>query len=1329
MTVSNPASRLDQHLRLRLADLEAAEFERFFLRLLNAGVTLAIERGGQRVEKRIIEANTYSAGTGRAQKGIDLIAKVEGGEIWVFQCKRHKKWTVAQSQAAVRDATHPAQHYFLLVACDPHKDVQDEMDKHSAWSFWNLDRICAEFRLRVPAHLQAPVLSFLAPEELKRFAPYATDALIPAGDYFAAVQHATHSFHHSYKFVGRRKEKAQLEGFVAAPGAKVLKISGKGGEGKSRLLWELANTVCAPAGSPAVLFLNPHSSGDLTLALWDKDLPRIIVVDDAHRLERVSHELLGRVREGSATKLVLATRPQGNEALEERLREHGFAPAQQLEVTALKKADMEELAADALGPQLKGRAKDLTGLTGDSPFLTALAGDLLKRGRLLWGAWHSTDEFRSAVFRSFEADNLEHLGEADRKQGARLLRVIALLAPVTPDAVFHDRTANCLGVPKVEVEALLRRLQAAGVASAENQNVRVIPDLFADFLVFDTAFDRKRRLPELATVVLREFADQSAALLRNLAEASWIAGEQALGREELLRPLLEAEFARFDASNFYERSRMLERWTTFSVYLPGESLALARKAVEQKTAPRGATPEFQLDEDDDGINSHRYLCGYIPSLLKPVALWHDAHRAAALDFLWQLGLDTPRGQMDGAKNHPWSVLAEVVRFTPRKPVVIVGAALDWIERLVQRPSVQAAIVSHRSTLSTLLEPCFDRFVEFSEWRGRTVRWWKMPVNMEVTAPIRARALAILERVVAQDSWLLALDAVRAIERALHRVASVETSQVADGEEFRVLWRRERLKALAVMDRAVQCHRHVMVQFAVRQSLLRDLAYEEDPEFAAAARRVVGLVQDTFDLRLVTVLNTQGYFEFAVDLGAPRGEEAREKIKARWQEHVQAVADEFFRELPASAAAVARLERMVKESLEAGHTPNTRELLSALANVDPDRAVALAEAMLDPASYARIAAIWQQVLYGLRESHAGQAVRLLALAAEHPRTELRRGVIDYFRCRDRREMTLPLSERHLLEKMAAKAGPEEVLGFVELVQSTSESCAEWGFNLLGRLPLAVLPMGAHGEVLAALNPYDAKIPAPPLAVVKHVLDALIEVPEINVDHHGGGFERIAKLYPKAVYDFALQRAARYEKLGRKARYQVLPRDILARFELPGLEKDPAFPEICAFLWDRMRAKSSDYMGYVWRELFQGLVLDHVDFWLPRFTAEVQAAANYDELRELIEVIHFDGSLIVFRFPELTKAILRRAEDFAGVEGYERMRCTLWVVSGPRSRSGTNGELDKEKDYVEAEAIKAVTAHAADDVLGPFYRWIADTERHEREDSRKRYQATMAAMDDE
>ena len=203
----------------------------------------------------------------------------------------------------------------------------------------------------------------------------------------------------------------------------------------------------------------------------------------------------------------------------------------------------------------------------------------------------------------------------------------------------------------------------------------------------------------------------------------------------------------------------------------------------------------------------------------------------------------------------------------------------------------------------------------------------------------------------------------------------------------------------------------------------------------------------------------------------------------------------------------------------------------------------------------------------------------------------------------------------------------------------------------------------------------------------------------------------------MYDFALKRIERYRDLGQNSRYQPLPRDILAQFELPGLKKDPSYPQICTFLWDKMMSEASDDMRYVWRELFQGIVLDNVDFWLPKFTAAVKTASTYEQLRQLTEVIHYDGSLIIFRFPELTKAILSRAKDLDEIEGYERMR-TLWIISGPSGRSYQNGELDGEKDYVEAEAIKTSATHAGDPVLGPFYRWIADTERRERDDNRKR-----------
>src|SRR4051794_30974147 len=92
---------LDDRLRLKLPDLDPALFEQFFLHFLLAGISLTVERNGKLITRRIISAETYATGSGRDQKGIDIRAEVEGDgtkEIWVFQCKRHKAWTPAQTR-------------------------------------------------------------------------------------------------------------------------------------------------------------------------------------------------------------------------------------------------------------------------------------------------------------------------------------------------------------------------------------------------------------------------------------------------------------------------------------------------------------------------------------------------------------------------------------------------------------------------------------------------------------------------------------------------------------------------------------------------------------------------------------------------------------------------------------------------------------------------------------------------------------------------------------------------------------------------------------------------------------------------------------------------------------------------------------------------------------------------------------------------------------------------------------------------------------------------------------------------------------------------------
>jgi hypothetical protein len=77
--------------------------------------------------------------------------------------------------------------------------------------------------------------------------------------------------------------------------------------------------------------------------------------------------------------------------------------------------------------------------------------------------------------------------------------------------------------------------------------------------------------------------------------------------------------------------------------------------------------------------------------------------------------------------------------------------------------------------------------------------------------------------------------------------------------------------------------------------------------------------------------------------------------------------------------------------------------------------------------------------------------------------------------------------------------------------------------------------------------------------------------------------------------------------------------------------------------------------------------------------------------------------------------------------QQVRINLYWACRPQLRSYSNGILDKELDYVEAEAAKAAEAHASDEVLGPFYRWIVEVEQKERLMHKMQAEVAMVSLD--
>src|SRR5207245_7302716 len=102
-----------------------------------------------------------------------------------------------------------------------------------------------------------------------------------------------------------------------------------------------------------------------------------------------------------------------------------------------------------------------------------------------------------------------------------------------------EAAARCLGGTVFALETHLFRLRQSELVAGRDDSLRIVPDLLADFLVYDTCYEPTTKKPGFVNQVLREFANESAALLRNLSEATWVAQANGVSDSALLQPLLE----------------------------------------------------------------------------------------------------------------------------------------------------------------------------------------------------------------------------------------------------------------------------------------------------------------------------------------------------------------------------------------------------------------------------------------------------------------------------------------------------------------------------------------------------------------------------------------------------------------------------------------------------------------------------------------------------------------------------------------------------------------------------------------------------------------------
>ena len=1302
---------------IRLHELSADELELLLLGFLRSRPLLTVNRGGKAVSARVAEATTY-ARSGRDQAGIDVQAKMEGGETWVFQCKRVKSWNLSQTEKAITEATFAANHYVLVLACNPPRDVHDEIAKHANWTLWNLDTTCSEIRLRTPPEMLARILPFLSPDELKRFTPFASTALVTREQFFADRMGTQRLYRHDWDLVGRGTELARLETLLKPDGRRGAIIYSKGGDGKSRLLLEFART--AESAGARVLFLNPNGSTDaLDFSFLRDDEQFLVVVDDAHRPDTRHVPLLRLAEQDKRVRLLFATRPQGFHPLLSRLIETGLREEfDEFALPLLSTPEIRKLAEQALGAEQQGFAGNLTQFTKDSAFLTVLAGELIRLGRLSLGGWASEDDFRLRVFKAFEEENLRDLSPEQAKLAARLLRVIALLAPLNLDDCFSEKAAASLAANALDVGDEIQRLRRIQLLTESRADGRIVPDLFADFLAYDVAVDAQRRQAPLVNAVRAGFPEAASAMLRNLAEAAWVGGPPTSDVDAMLAPLVDAEFQRFRGLSFYHRAEFVSAWGGYGVYVPRQTIELGRIALSEKTAPEHQPDFREIFPVPEQMNCHGSVLEKLAALIEPVALYHEDHRDAALDLLWEVGKLKPLKRFMNLGPHAWEKIGEVLKPKAAKPVAVCLAGLDWLARKFSIPAERGRVSENLGLLHALLGGCFARFVELHRQRGMTLSWWEERVPDDAEK-VRHRAREILAFIFEQGDWRAAIGVLRVLDDVMRRIVK-QQRWVSDSDAFREDWRGDRLAGLELLRAVVSRHPEPVIRYFARTQLLRLICYEEDPVFREACRATVAAIPDDLALRMSRALLAQGHFEEGDDDELPEGSAGMEEARKRWEVTRDGISEEFRRAHSDPSEMFAAFVELDAHLRAADCHPSVWWFFGYLARHDPATATSIATRLVESAPTSPLARAWPALI---ENSTRGTApiVALERRALAQPGTEAACAAITFLIDRHDQEPALTAEERALVLEIASRAQGNEIQIFLRVLEFRGPKDKSLKREIITRLPLDASPDADAASVLRILAAHCAQ-DGSDTVLVRTLLGKLTALPEFDLSHDPDAWHLLTTQYPRELLAF-LRARVEFEVSGHAPKeFCALSTFRQVWLDSAKLQTAADFEQLRADVWEKVIA--NDEHSYRWLQLFQSFGLSDTAWLQARLLAEIDAATTIERLHWVTRFLAFRGSLMVLRQPDLTRRFLTRARELAG---YEEIRAALYCATGPQTTSWTNGELKEEDDYVEAEALKAAELHANDPELHPFFRWIVECEQSQKRRERTEHELRMRELE--